>query len=158
MFQGRIYRQEEGGSIGLDLTGVVADIYMSWWDGQLFVLLRQERMLAILYKRYVDDINMLIAVELEGEIDGPKDRYVMEKVKEIAHTIHPSTKTTCDYRSNYNDNKLPMLDVKMWIGDSTNGEQKILQEHYIMAKTTITQTHAKKETPTRTPTAVSCIR
>ena len=99
MFQGRIYRQEEGGSIGLDLTGVVADIYMSWWDGQLIVLLREEGMMAMLYRRYVDDINMMIAVELEGEINGPKDRYVMEKVKQIADTIHPSTKTTCDYGS-----------------------------------------------------------
>ena len=97
----------------------------------MIVLLMQEGMIAILYKRYVDDINMLIAMQIEGEINGPKDRYVMERVKEIADTIHPSTKTTCDYGSNYNDNKLPMLDVKMWLGDSTNGQRKILHEHYM---------------------------
>ena len=30
MFKNRIYRQDEGGSIGLDLTGVISEIYMSW--------------------------------------------------------------------------------------------------------------------------------
>ena len=97
----------------------------------MIVLLREAQMMTLLYKRYVDDINMLIAVELQEEIDGPKDRYVMEKVKTIADTIHPSTTTTCDYGSNYNDNKLPMLDVKMWIGESTNGRRTILHEHYM---------------------------
>ena len=97
----------------------------------MIVLLREEGMMAMLYRRYVDDINMMIAVELEGDINGPKDRYVMEKVKQIADTIHPSTKTTCDYGSKYEDNKLPMLDVKMWMGDSTNGQRKILYEHYM---------------------------
>ena len=74
---------------------------------------------------------MMIWMELEGEINGPKDKYVMEKVKEIADTIHPSTKTTCDYRSKYEDKKLPLVDVKMWMGDSTNGQQKVLHEHYM---------------------------
>ena len=102
VFEGRIYRQEEGGSIGLDLTGVVADIYMSWWDGQLIVLLREARFFAILYKRYVDDIDMVLAVETEDEFSGASDKYVMEKVKAIADTIHPSTRTTCDYGSTVN--------------------------------------------------------
>ena len=32
VFDGKIIRQKGGGSIGLDLTGVVADIYMCYWD------------------------------------------------------------------------------------------------------------------------------
>ena len=31
-FDGKIYRQRTGGSIGLDLTGVLSDIYMCEWD------------------------------------------------------------------------------------------------------------------------------
>ena len=131
MFEGRIYRQEEGGSIGLDLTGVVADIYMSWWDGQLNHLLREARMITILYKRYVHDINMVVEMEGEEEFNGPTDRHVMERIREIADTIHPRTKTTCDYGSNYDDGRLPMLDIKIWIGNSTNGQRKILYEHYM---------------------------
>ena len=34
-FAGDIYRQNEGGAIGLDLNGVLADIYMCEWDGML---------------------------------------------------------------------------------------------------------------------------
>ena len=29
---GQLYRQSRGGSIGLDLTGVVSDVYMCEWD------------------------------------------------------------------------------------------------------------------------------
>ena len=31
IFNGKIYRQEKGGAIGLDLVGVVASIYMNDW-------------------------------------------------------------------------------------------------------------------------------
>jgi hypothetical protein len=132
MFEGQIYRQEEGGSIGLDLTGVVSDIYMSWWDVRLIDLLRGARYLMMMYVRYVDDINMVLEVEeeIDEERDGPRDGQVMEKVRRIADTIHPSTKTTCDYGSKYDDNKLPMLDIKLWTGLS-DGERKILYEHYM---------------------------
>jgi hypothetical protein len=122
-FKGQLYRQEEGGSIGLDLTGVIAEIYMSWWDGQLVVLLREERIFALFYKRYVDDINLLLKCECtdETEIEGPMDRHVMEKVRRIANTIHSNIKATCDCGSNYEDEKLPVLDLKIWIGGSENG-------------------------------------
>ena len=32
VFDGKIIRQKGGGSMGLDLKGVVADIYMCYWD------------------------------------------------------------------------------------------------------------------------------
>ena len=31
-FDGQIYRQKEGGAIGMDLRGVIADVYMCEWD------------------------------------------------------------------------------------------------------------------------------
>ena len=134
MFKGRIYRQDEGGSIGLDLTGVISEIYMSWWDRRLLELLFENRLFAMLYKRYVDDSNMAIVAEIEeGALgDTPLDQFVMEKVKVIANTIHPSTRATCDYGSKYEDNKLPTLDTKLWIGESaTTGGMKIIHEHYM---------------------------
>ena len=97
----------------------------------MIVLLREARFFAILYKRYVDDIIMLLAMEIEEEINGPSDKYVMEKVREIANTIHPKTRTTCDYGSKYEDGKLPGLDLKIWTGESTRGGKKILYEHYM---------------------------
>ena len=130
-FDGKLYRQEEGGSIGLDLTGVIAEIYMSWWDGQLVVLLREDRMFTLFYKRYVDDINLILKVEREDTITGPRDKCIMERVKQLANTIHSNIKATCDYGSNYEDGKLPMLDIKMWIGESARNGTKILYEHYM---------------------------
>ena len=77
-------------------------------------------MITILYKRYVDDINMVVDMETDEEFEGPRDRHVMERIREMADTIHPKTKTTCDYGSNYVDRKLSMLDIKIWKGESTN--------------------------------------
>ena len=132
-FNGKIYRQEKGGSIGLDLTGVISEIYMTWWDGQLMVLLREHRIYALLYKRYVDDINLLLKIEYEEDNYGneARDKLVMEKVKRIANTIHSNIQATCDYGSNYEDGKLPMLDLKLWIGETEANETKVMYEHYM---------------------------
>ena len=46
-FDGEIRRQSSGGSIGLDLTGVLSDIYMCTWDKQLLELMRAEEMLVV---------------------------------------------------------------------------------------------------------------
>ncbi len=96
------------------------------------VLMREARMFAILYKRYVDDINVVLKLEMENElIIGPKDKFVMEKVRALANTIHDNIKATCDYGSKYEDGKLPMLDIKIWIGQSTDNGDKIMHEHYM---------------------------
>ena len=47
----KIYRQSEGGAIGMDLTGVVSDIYMCEWDKQLIVDMRIMKIEAVLFKR-----------------------------------------------------------------------------------------------------------
>ena len=130
-FKGKLYRQEVGGSIGLDLTGVIAEIYMSWWDNQLVVLLTQERIFVMFYTRYVDDSNMVLDTEYGEDSEEPKDKVVMERVKELANTIHSNIKATCDYGSNYEDGKLPVLDLKIWIGESEENERKIIYEHYM---------------------------
>ena len=51
IFDEQIIRRKGGGSIGLDLTGVVADIYTN--------LLRERN---ILPKRYKDDINLVLKI------------------------------------------------------------------------------------------------
>ena len=42
-FNYEIRTQQKGGPIGVDLTGIVAKIYMKWWDRQLDGRLRQHR-------------------------------------------------------------------------------------------------------------------
>ena len=60
---GDIYRQSEGGSIGMDLTGVVSDVYMCEWDRQLISGMEAESIVVKLYKRYKDDINVVLDVD-----------------------------------------------------------------------------------------------
>ena len=55
----------------------------------------------------------------------------MEKVQREANAVHPSIRTTIAYGSKYNDKKLPMLDLNIWIGENKDGTTKIMHEHYI---------------------------
>ena len=77
-----IYRQSSGGSIGLNLTGVVSDIYMCHWDKQLIRLMEENDMQSIVYKRYKDDVNYV--VENRGGITGiSKDQREEQTVSKI---------------------------------------------------------------------------
>ena len=69
VFDGKIIRQKEGGSIGLDLTGVVADIYMCHWDELFLEKLSTNNIRAVLYERYKDDIDLIIENEKENGKD-----------------------------------------------------------------------------------------
>ena len=51
-FENTMKKQSEGGPIGLDLTGELANIYMAWWDRQLLTRLNQHNIELMLYKRY----------------------------------------------------------------------------------------------------------
>ena len=63
-FDGEIRHQQEGGPIGLELTGNIAQVFMIWWDKNLVVRLSDVGIVLKLCKRYVDDIN-LAAEELQ---------------------------------------------------------------------------------------------
>ena len=49
----------------------------------------------------------------------------------LADSIHPSIKVTVDIPSNYDANKLPILDLKVWIGQVSTGEYKVVTPHYM---------------------------
>ena len=100
---------------------------MSNWDKIFKEKLRVLGILLIIHKRYVDDINILAE---DTMTIGAPDEGVMTIIQNEANSIHPSIKTTIDFRSNYADDKLPMLDIKLWIGKNKNGEYKLFHEHY----------------------------
>ena len=127
-FDQKIYRQIRGGSIGLDLTGVVATIFMCYWDKKLKQQLEENEINVILYKRYVDDIDIIVK---DNNYEEKNEERTMKNIQQYANSIETSIKTTIDYSSNYEDNKLPVLDLKVWIGYTTSGEVKILHEHYM---------------------------
>ena len=63
-----------------------------------------------------------------------REEGTMEKVKEIANSIHESIVVKVDYPSKHENNRLPVLDMEFWIEEvEINGVQKhqILYSHYM---------------------------
>ena len=65
-FNNELRKQKEGGAIGMDITGELAKVFMTWWDKQAIERLRRLDMEPVLYKRYVDDINIATEALEEG--------------------------------------------------------------------------------------------
>jgi len=148
-FNNELRKQKEGGAIGVDLTGNIANIFMSWWDKELIRKLEKLGITPFLYKRYVDDINLGTEaikqnyeyvqgklVERKGNLDNeiPADKKTFDIIRTIGDGIHKSIKLTTDVPSNHDDYKVPILDLKCWITEVNTGNKtvtKILHEHYI---------------------------
>ena len=169
-FAGTTRRQTRGGAIGMELTGVVAQIFMVWWDRQYRGRLQDVNIQLKLHERYIDDTNMMVKKSEIGaryedghivitedsinEDEGvPDDKRTMELLQAIANSIHPSIKMTIDYPSNYTDGKVPMLDIKMWI-EEVEGERQILYEHYEKEMATKSVIHATSAIPKKTKRTV----
>ena len=45
----------------------------------------------------------------------PGHRRTMKVVRDIGNSIHPSIQLGVDYPSNYEDGKMPLLDLKIWV-------------------------------------------
>ena len=122
-FNSEIKQQKEGGAIGLELTGEIAGVFMTWWDKCMKKLLEEKGINVKMYKRYVDDINIIIDSKYNGE---DQDKKMFEEIKNIGNSIHTSIQLETDYPMNYEDKKVPILDVKVWIDE----ENQVLHEYY----------------------------
>ena len=70
-FDGTVRKQAKGGAIGLELTGVLAQIFMVWWDREFKTRVETLGIPLYMYKRYVDDVNVIVgAVEPGAKIAG----------------------------------------------------------------------------------------
>ena len=133
-FNGKVYRQREGGAIGLDLTGVIADIYMCYWDSKLINLISDRNWRLIVYKRYKDDINFIVSRETEGSNEKSvyeSEEETVKEIKKMAESIDPAIRVKTDARYEHDDKKLPLLDIKVWIGENAEGKRKVMYEHYM---------------------------
>jgi len=125
---GTIYRQSKGGAIGMDLTGVVSDIYMCKWDQGILEGMERAGMNTVMYKRYKDDVNVILEEEKESET--VTDGEVMDRVKLIANGVDENLKVTTDCGDNYESKRVPVLDLEVWIGRNERNETKVLYSHY----------------------------
>ena len=169
-FAGTLKLQKTGGPIGMELTGVIAQVFMVWWDRELRQRLDEVNLLPKMHQRYVDDTN-LAAMETEvgarydgeqlvvnettaAEDDGvPPDERTMRVIQQVASHIHPSIRSTIDCPSRHADGKMPSLDVKMWI-EEIDQQRKIVYEHYEKVMTTKAVIHAKSALPMQTKRTV----
>ena len=125
---GTIYRQKEGGAIGMDLTGVVSDVYMCEWDKGVMAKMREENLEPIMYKRYKDDVN--IVVEDRGDVECTSQE-IMQRVKVAAESVDENLKVTTDCTGEHENGKVPILDLNVWIGEDEEGKRKVLYDHYM---------------------------
>ena len=138
-----IKRQTKGGPIGLDLTGGIAQVYMIWWNDELKRRLVDIGIVLLLKKCYVDDVNYGLHPTPPGAryVDGriyieeamavqdiltPDDERTMKIIRDVGNSIHESTQLEYDCPSLHADNKMPILDLKVWV----NEQNTIMHEFY----------------------------
>ena len=112
-------------------------IVMIWWAGKFRTKLKELKIVNELLKIYVDDVNGIfrpVNVGLEyknGELrfneekaekekDLPEDERTMNVIRDIANSIDNMIRMTIDIPSKHEDDKVPMLDLKVWIEDTIN--------------------------------------
>ena len=112
-FDNGIRLQSKGDPIGLQLTGVLAQHFMVWWDRELGDKLVRIGLKLWMYKRYVDDINNIMTPPKLGvRFDGDKliedkrsvkedqvldaDKRTMRLFQLVANSIHPSIEVEID--------------------------------------------------------------
>ena len=161
-FDGEQKKQRDGGPIGLVLTDAVAKIFMTWWDRKVKEKAEREGLEILLYKRYVDDINVIASVKKNEEntstdrrkSDHDREKEGMELFQRIGNSIDESIKLEIDHPSKHEDMKMPLLDVKVWIertrmseGNNEEGNLQIMYEHYRKDIASNMTVHARSAIP-----------
>ena len=71
-----------------------------------------------------------------------EEKRTIELIKEIGESIHSSIEIETDCPSNHEDNKLPLLDLKVWLQEK-DGKKYIMHEHYQKEVSSLALTHAR---------------
>ena len=131
----------------MELTGAVAKAVMVWWDKQFCLKAGSLGILLQLYKRYVEDENVLVdeltpgsryedgvlvvkPEEVERDMEKPADQTTMEVVKDVANSIEGMIQTKADFPSKHEDNKMPLLDTKIYVEEKDDESREIQFEFY----------------------------
>ena len=119
----------------MDLTGELASIVMLIWDSKFLKKCSKIGIQIPMYDRYVDDtLNVLPAIRHQWEycsvnnekvyksvnaVNNENDRdsqaHTMKILTSVANSITPEIRMEADYPSKHNDNRLPFLDLAIWM-------------------------------------------
>ena len=139
-----LYQQLAGGSIGLELTGAVARPFMLRWDYLYKISVRKAGMNLKMYERYVDDSNQVAIVPPPGakydvtsrkviiddnliDVVECEDERTARVMTDIANSVMPGIVMEFDIPSRNADQKMPILDMEVWIEKE---EGNIMFQHY----------------------------
>ena len=141
--------QTKGGAIGLKITQALARIYMLWWDGQFLKLAERAGAKIAMYKRYVDDTNIIVeGLEPEKRWSAEHKKLVMEQdkieedevecndvrtgreLRKMANTVASFIQWEEAVPSRSSGGKLPILDLKCWAEDTLQGRTEVYYEFY----------------------------
>ena len=117
---------------------------MAWWDKQLLRKLQEDQKQVVLYKRYIDDINLAIKTATKNENNQGNipetDTTIMNKILFLANSIHPSIQLELDSPYKHTDEKMPLLDIKLWTEKvENNGREYTIIMHEFYKKTVATK-------------------
>ena len=79
--------------------------------------------------RYVEGEIKIIEEKIEEDQRAEEDERTMKLLQTIGNSIHSSIQLEIDYPSRYEDNKMPTLDLKLWVAE-VDSTLKIFHEHY----------------------------
>ena len=60
-----------------------------------------------------------------------RDQQMFNIIREIGNEIHPSIQLTRDTQSENEDNKVPILDLKCWVGKGRDEKTYVMHQHYM---------------------------
>ena len=163
--------QKDGSPIGLEMAGAMARVVMIWWDKQFLRLASKNHIALHLYMRYIDDQNMavkplapgtrwvvgpwagglegrMVLIEQHIEMDEllPADMRTMEELRKMGDSICKMIQLEEDYPSKHNDQRLPILDLKVNVQeveeDGQPSRPKIFYRYYRKAMSNWELMHA----------------
>ena len=135
-FGGKVYRQLDGGPIGVRLAGAVARCVMGEWDARINTIMAEHKLSAWLIKRYVDDMLLIMSALKLGvrwcpackQLAFSKEWEEVDRIEDLSHTdrtmkvimtmmndIFKDIQVTYEIPEKQTDQKLPVLDFKCWV-------------------------------------------
>ena len=85
-------------------------------------------------------------IDMRGGTIEMKEKNTAEIVRITGNTIHKSIVLETDCPSNHPDNKLPILDLKVWL-EEANRKQKVMHEYYQKQVSSVATINARSTLP-----------
>ena len=147
-FAGKFYHQQDGGPIGVRLTGALAQLVMEDWGSQFRKILEEAGLTVHLLSGYVDDGRIVsTTLKLGMQFQGNKFQY-SEETKQLdidmrnkgeshnqrmarvlqpaMNSVNPDLVFTTESQEDFKNERLPTLDFEMWLTD----DEEIKHSYY----------------------------